>query len=292
MVQAKQIAVGVIGGVRAAARDAASWTVRLWRWSRQRSKLSGCFVWLLVWPYYLVFVVAGFPFLAVLRSPIRAGEKAALIVLLGLLYFGLFASDYEVRVVPRPSSNTSSLPRPSPSAPSAEPPPTSVPGPAAVATVAPLPAPALPIPSTETPSAATPAAAVVSRPPATPPPVAYSVVQRRDFSFGGRTRYGIRVVVPGSPTTAQKISTLAHIARTELRAHVISVVAYRSTAELAAGGKPTVGRAWVSTDGLGWAADGEFIDGPDDGSIVGAVVLAVDEWSVFPISEQRFAVHR
>ncbi len=116
--------------------------------------------------------------------------------------------------------------------------------------------------------------------PGTPAPAAYVIVSRKDSSIAGRTRTTVRAVVAGSLSREQKISTLAAIARSELRPNVVVVMAWRTAAEEAEdGGFPyTVGAAELSTDGQGWAVNSgnRTLDfGVDNGNVQGRVVTSV-----------------
>ena len=123
------------------------------------------------------------------------------------------------------------------------------------------------IPSTE----ARPSAA--SAPSRTPEPRPYRVLERVG-STAGRTTAIVRIVVEGEPTPAEKIATLAEVARRELRSsQAVLVFAYRAAAE--SGGPFTVGRAYLSADGRGWGGDGLTEDGPDDGGVVGSLVASL-----------------
>lgn len=116
--------------------------------------------------------------------------------------------------------------------------------------------------------------------PGTPAPAPYIIVSRKDYSIAGRTRTTVRAVVAGTLSKEQKISTLAAIARTELRPNVVVVMAWRTTAEETDGGIPyTVGAAELSTDGQGWAVNSgnRTLDfGIDNGNVQGKVVTSTD----------------
>ena len=82
----------------------------------------------------------------------------------------------------------------------------------------------------------------------------------------------MRIVIDGSPTLAEKVATIAEAARRELRSQqAVVVFAYASPDEI--GGPFTIGRAYLSVDGKGWAGDGQTPDGPDGGRVVGSVVV-------------------
>lgn len=107
----------------------------------------------------------------------------------------------------------------------------------------------------------------------TPTPLAYRVIDRT-VSGSSRSMATVRIVVDGTGSSAEAISTLASAARRELRSsQAVVVYAYRRVAETL--GPFTVGRAYLSADGRGWSGDGRTEDGLDDGGIVGAVVTAV-----------------
>lgn len=104
-------------------------------------------------------------------------------------------------------------------------------------------------------------------------PLPYRVIERQQ-STSGRTTSTVRIVVEGSPSAAEKMSTLAEAARREIRSQqAVVVYAYRSPNEI--GGPYTVGRAYLSVDGKGWGGDGHTEDGPDKGGVVGSIVVTL-----------------
>lgn len=104
-------------------------------------------------------------------------------------------------------------------------------------------------------------------------PLSYRVLERGQ-STSGRTTSTVRIVVEGSPSAAEKMSTLAEAARREIRSQqAVVVYAYRSPNEI--GGPYTVGRAYLSVDGRGWDGDGHTEDGPDKGGVVGSIVVTL-----------------
>lgn len=104
-------------------------------------------------------------------------------------------------------------------------------------------------------------------------PLPYRVIERQQ-STSGRTTSTVRIVVEGSPSPAEKMSTLAEAARREIRSQqTVVVYAYRSPNEI--GGPYTVGRAYLSVDGKGWGGDGHTEDGPDKGGVVGSIVVTL-----------------
>lgn len=104
-------------------------------------------------------------------------------------------------------------------------------------------------------------------------PLSYRVIERQQSTLG-RTTTTVRIVVEGSPSPAEKMSTLAEAARREIRSQqAVVVYAYRSPNEI--GGPYTVGRAYMSVDGRGWDGEGHTEDGPDKGGVVGSIVVTL-----------------
>jgi hypothetical protein len=214
------------------------------------------------WPRALRYLVAvpalglgliALPFFLLWRSALTLAVKvagtAALLAVLGVLAFASGALDNPAPASPLRTSS-----------------------PLAVRTAPPTTA-ATPAPPTSTP---------------TPAPAPYTVVSRKDVSFGARKRTEVRAIVAGQLTREEKISTLAEIARRERRADVIVVFAFRSAAEERETAA-TVGRATVSTDGKGWTGDGQSVVGPRDTGIVqGDVVLDVVERVLAPTKQEPF----
>lgn len=107
----------------------------------------------------------------------------------------------------------------------------------------------------------------------TPSPVPYRVMERA-LSTAGRTTATVRIVVDETRSYAEQVSTMADAARREIGAQqAVLVLAYRSAGEI--GGPFTVGRAFLSADGRGWAGDGTTADGPDDGRVIGSIVVSI-----------------
>lgn len=114
--------------------------------------------------------------------------------------------------------------------------------------------------------------------PATAPPEAegplptalpvYEIRRVEDASFGGRTRFVARIVVPPEYDRSAMVTVLADAARAvvkDRRAQAVTVFAY--TEELIGQGVFDKGKAEISSDGKGWAGDGKFDRGPDSGAI-------------------------
>lgn len=122
--------------------------------------------------------------------------------------------------------------------------------------------------------------------PGTAAPFPFRVVERQQSS-SGRTTTTVRIVIEGSPSPAEKMSTLAEAARREIGPReAVVVYAYRSAHEI--GGPYTVGRAFMSVDGRGPGGDARTADGPDIGGIVGSIVVDLGGTSAI----QTFAAPR
>jgi hypothetical protein len=107
----------------------------------------------------------------------------------------------------------------------------------------------------------------------TPSPAPYRVIERA-LSTSGRTTATVRIVVDESRSYAEQVSTVTDAARREIGGQqAVLILAYRSASEI--GGPFTVGRAYLSVDGRGWTGDGATADGPDDGRVIGSIVVSI-----------------
>lgn len=117
----------------------------------------------------------------------------------------------------------------------------------------------------------------------------YQIARVDQVDSRGRSRWAVHAVITGGADQAAAVATLVEIARAQRQPHAVVVFAYRTSGEI--GGGYTFGRAWLSTDGLGWSGDGKFDDGPDTGQIVGTVVTKLRASGV-PETEERFVAPR